>query len=438
MNGADAPGPSQAGGGATATGGRRVVVTGLGVVAPGGGTAKAFWSCITEGRTATRRITLFDPSPFRSQVAAECDFEPELSVRDLRRCDRYVQFGLVASAEAVADSGLELEGALLDRTGVVMGTAVGGTTALESEYVVLSDVGRHWLVAAEYAGPFLYQALIPSSLAAEIACRYGVHGPVQVVSTGCTAGIDAIGYAHQLVQDGEADVVIAGAADSPISPVTVASFDAIKATTPENDDPAHASRPFDRTRTGFVLGEGGAVLVLEELSHALARGAKIYCESAGYAARGNGFHMTGLRPDGIEMARAIDAALDQARLNPGDVSYICAHGSGTRQNDRHETAAFKHSLGEAAYRIPISAIKSMIGHSLGAIGAIEMVACALAVDNGVVPPTANWANRDPECDLDYVPNTAREHPVDVALSVGSGFGGFQSAILFRRLRSSRR
>jgi minimal PKS ketosynthase (KS/KS alpha) len=420
---------------------RVVVVTGLGVVAPGGLTAKAFWSRIVEGRTATRRITLFDPSPFRSQVAAECDFDPVvagLSARDIRRCDRYVQFGLAAAAEAVADSGLEFDEELLDATGVIMGTAVGGTTALEAEYVVLSDVGRKWLVDAEYSDPFLYQALIPSSLAAEIACRYGTHGPVQVISTGCTSGIDAIGYAHQLVQDGEADVVIAGAADSPLSPVTTASFDAIRATTPENDDPAHASRPFDRTRAGFVLGEGAAVLVLEELSHARARGARIYCESAGYAARSNGFHMTGLRPDGIEMALAIDAVMRQARLNPDEVSYICAHGSGTKQNDRHETAAFKRSLGQAAYRVPISSIKSMIGHSLGAIGAIEMAACALAIDNDVVPPTANWAHRDPECDLDYVPNTARELPVAVTLSVGSGFGGFQSAMLFSKLKEPRR
>jgi len=425
----------------SAGGARRVVVTGIGVVAPGGLTAKAFWSRITDGRTATRRISLFDPAPFRSQVAAECDFDPAaagLSARDTRRCDRYVQFGLVAAAEAVTDSGLELTEELLEATGVVMGTAVGGTTALEAEYVVLSDTGRLWLVDADYADPFLYRALVPSSLAAEIACRYAVHGPVQVISTGCTSGIDAIGYAHQLVQDGEADVVLAGAADSPLSPVTAASFDAIKATTPDNDDPARASRPFDRTRTGFVLGEGGAVLVLEELSHARARDARIYCESAAYAARSNGFHMTGLRPDGVEMALAIDSVMRQARLNPDEVSYICAHGSGTRQNDRHETAAFKRALGAAAYRIPISSIKSMVGHSLGAIGAIEMAACSLAIDGGVVPPTANWVHRDPECDLDYVPNVARELPVEVALSVGSGFGGFQSAMLFSALRDQPR
>lgn len=421
----------------TAGGGRRTAVTGIGVVAPGGATRDRFWATVTAGRSATRRITFFDPAPFRSQVAAECDFDPVaagLTPRERRRADRYVQFALAAAAEALADSGLELTDETRERTGVVLGSAVGGTMALEREYVVASDSGADWLVDPDCTAPFLYQALVPSSLAADVACRHRLHGPAQVVSTGCTSGIDAIGYAHQLIADGEADAVVTGASDSPISPVTVASFDAIRATTPANDDPARASRPFDRDRRGFVLAEGAAVLVLEELGRATARGARIYCEVVGYASRSNGYHMTGLRPDGAELALAIGAALDQARLDPGDVSYISAHGSATRQNDRHETAAFKRALGSAAYRIPISSIKSMVGHSLGAIGAIEMAACALAIAHGVVPPTANWTSRDPECDLDYVPNVARELPVDVTLSVGSGFGGFQSAMLFRRLR----
>ncbi|MFE0592663.1 beta-ketoacyl-[acyl-carrier-protein] synthase family protein [Micromonospora echinospora] len=419
--------------------GRRTVVTGVGVVAPGGATRDRFWKTITEGRTATRRITFFDPSPFRSRIAAECDFDPDaagITLDERRRADRYVQFALACSAEALADSGLELTDALRDDAGVVLGSAVGGTTALEQEYVRVSDHGAHWLVDPGRAGPYLYQALVPSSLAADVACRHGLHGPAQVVSTGCTSGIDAIGYAHQLIVDGEADVVLAGASDSPISPVTVASFDAIQATSPDNDDPAHASRPFDNDRRGFVLAEGAAVLVLEEAGHARRRGAHVYCEVAGYASRSNGYHMTGLRPDGVEMALAITDALRQARIDPADVSYVSAHGSGTRQNDRHETAAFKRALGEAAYRVPVSSIKSMVGHSLGAIGSIEMAACALAIEYGVVPPTANWSTRDPECDLDYVPNVARELPVDVALSVGSGFGGFQSALVFRRLSGS--
>ncbi len=419
---------------------RRTVVTGVGVVAPGGVNRKAFWSTITEGRTATRRISLFDPAPFRSQVGAECDFDPAeagLSPREVARSDRYIQFALAGALEAVEDSGLEFDGATALSTGVVLGTAVGGTTRLEDEFVVVSDRGRDWLVDADYAGRFLYQALVPSSLAADVAVRFGAHGPVQVVSNGCTSGIDAIGYAHHLVQDGEADVVIAGASDSPISPISAASFDAIRATTPDNDDPEHASKPFDRRRSGFVMGEGAAVLVLEEYEHARARGAHIYCEVAGYAGRGNAYHMTGLRPDGVEMSLAIDEALHQARLNPDEISYISAHGSGTKQNDRHETAAVKRSLGEHAYRTPMSSIKSMIGHSLGAIGSIEMAACALAVEYGVVPPTANLAVADPECDLDYVPVTAREWSVRAALSVGSGFGGFQSAMIFTALGGSR-
>jgi minimal PKS ketosynthase (KS/KS alpha) len=427
--------------GNAAGGPRRTVVTGVGVVAPGGIGRKDFWSCLTDGRTATRRITLFDPSPFRSQVAAECDFDPELaglSPRQRRRADRYVQFGLVCAAEALEDSGLDLDEQTRDRTGVAMGSAVGGTMALESEYVVASEHGRDWLVDPDCTTPFLYHALMPSSLSGELASRYGTHGPAQVISTGCTSGIDAIGYAHHLIQDGEADVMITGASDSPISPVTAASFDAIKATTPDNDDPEHASRPFDRDRHGFVLGEGAAVLVLEELGHALRRGARIYCELAGYATRGNAFHMTGLRPDGVEMAESIVDALGQARLDPTDVEYINAHGSGTKQNDRHETAAYKRALGQAAYQVPISSIKSMVGHSLGAIGAIEMAACALAIDSGVIPPTANWANRDPECDLDYTPNVAREVNPRVALSVGSGFGGFQSAMIFAKLTEAGR
>ena len=418
---------------------RRVVVTGVGVVAPGGVTRDQFWGTLTAGRTATRKITFFDARKFRSRVAAEADFDPVaagLTAQEIRRADRYVQFGLACAAEALAESGLELTEQLLENTGVVMGSAVGGTMALEDEYVAVSNTGQEWLVDHTYGGPFLYQALIPSSLAGDIAHRYGTHGPTQVVSTGCTSGIDAIGYAMQLVQDGEADVIIAGASDSPISPVTVSSFDAIKATTPENDDPEHASRPFDATRKGFVMGEGGAVLILEELEHAKARGAKIYCEVTGYASRSNGFHMTGLRPDGMEMAEAIRVSLDQGRTNPTDVDYICAHGSGTKQNDRHETAAFKRSLGDHAYRTPVSSIKSMIGHSLGAIGAIEMAACALTIDRSAIAPTANWSERDPECDLDYTPNTAREAKVDVALSVGSGFGGFQSAMVFSRLKEA--
>jgi minimal PKS ketosynthase (KS/KS alpha) len=419
-------------------GARRTVVTGVGVVAPGGTNREAFWKLLTAGQTATRRITFFDPADFRSQIAAECDFDPKaagLTPQEIYRNDRFIQFALAAADEAVAQSGLDFvsgHGVDHEAVAVSMGSAVGATTRLEDEYAVVSDHGRKWLVDQRYGSSFLYHALVPSGLATEVACRFRAHGPAAVVSTGCTSGLDAVGYGHQLIADGDAQVVIAGATDAPISPISMACFDAIRATSARNDDAEHASRPFDATRDGFVMGEGAAVLVLEEAEHARRRGAEVLCEIRGFANRCNAYHMTGLRPDGVEMAEAINAALAEAHIDPTKIGYVNAHGSGTIQNDRHETAAFKRSLGHHAYRVPVSSIKSMVGHSLGAIGAIEVAACVQAIRHDVVPPTANFEHHDPECDLDYVPRQAREHRVDVALSVGSGFGGFQSAILLTK------
>ncbi|MFC7310818.1 beta-ketoacyl-[acyl-carrier-protein] synthase family protein [Streptomyces monticola] len=415
--------------------GRRVAVTGIGVLAPGGIGTGAFWNLLSEGRTATRGITFFDPSAFRSRVAAEIDFDPEehgLSPQEIRRMDRAAQLAVVAAREAVTDSALDLGAFAPHRIGVTVGSAVGATMGLDEEYRVVSDGGRLESVDHTYAVPHLYNYLVPSSFAAEVAWAVGAEGPSTVVSTGCTSGIDSVGYAAELIREGSADVVVAGSSDAPISPITMACFDAIKATTPRHDDPVHASRPFDATRNGFVLGEGAAVFVLEELSSAQRRDAHIYAEIAGYATRSNAYHMTGLRPDGVEMAEAINVALDEARLNPEDIDYINAHGSGTQQNDRHETAAFKRSLKDHAYRTPVSSIKSMVGHSLGAIGSIEIAASALAMEHHVVPPTANLHTPDPECDLDYVPLTAREWTTDAVLTVGSGFGGFQSAMVLAR------
>ncbi|MCS0602253.1 beta-ketoacyl-[acyl-carrier-protein] synthase family protein [Streptomyces sp. LP11] len=415
---------------------KRVVITGMGVVAPGGVGAKAFWELLTAGRTATREITLFDAAPYRSRIAAEADFDPAehgFDPAEAERLDRAAQFALVAAREALADSGVQ---DTLDpsRTGVSLGSAVGCTTGLDTEYAVVSNSGRDWAVDHDRAVPHLYDYFVPSSLAAEVARAAGAQGPVSLVSNGCTSGLDAIGYAAELIREGSADVMLTGATDAPISPITVACFDAIKATSPRNDDPATASRPFDRTRNGFVLGEGSAVLVLEEFERARRRGAPVYAEISGFASRSNAYHMTGLRTDGREMAEAIRAALDEARLDRTAVGYVNAHGSGTRQNDRHETAALKRSLGSHAHDVPVSSIKSMIGHSLGAIGSLEVAASALAITHHTVPPTANLHEPDPECDLDYTPNTAREQRTDTVLSVGSGFGGFQSAIVLTRPR----
>jgi minimal PKS ketosynthase (KS/KS alpha) len=420
---------------------RRVAVTGIGVVAPGGIGAPAFWDLLADGRTATRGITFFDPTGLRSRIAAECDFDPVaagLDEEQVARCDRYIQFALVAGEEAVRDSGIDLAGENPWRVAVSLGTAVGGTTRLENDYVLVSHRGERWDVDHHRAQPHLERAFTPSTLASTVAERFGARGPVQTVSTGCTSGLPAVGYALHTVEEGRADVCIAGASDSPISPITMACFDAIRATSPNNDDPAHASRPFDNDRDGFVMGEGSAVLVLEELEHARARGAHVYCELTGYATFGNAYHMTGLTSEGLEMAQAIETALDHARLDGSAIDYVNAHGSGTRQNDRHETAAVKRALGHHAYDTPMSSIKSMVGHSLGAIGAIEVVACVLALAHQVVPPTANYETPDPECDLDYVPRAARERKLNSVLSVGSGFGGFQSAVILTRQRERTR
>ncbi|WP_067794013.1 beta-ketoacyl-[acyl-carrier-protein] synthase family protein [Actinomadura formosensis] len=414
---------------------RRVVITGIGVVAPGDPGTKAFWQRIVEGRTATRTVSTFDPAPYRSRVAAECDFDPVregLSPQEARRMDRAAQLLVVSAREALADSGLPDAAHDPGRVGVSVGSAVGCTMKLDEEYNVLSDGGRTWVVDPEYAVPHLYDYVVPSSLAAEVAWAAGAEGPATVVSAGCTSGIDAVGYACDLIEEGSADVMVAGAGDAPLSPITFACFDAIKATSNRNDTPESALRPFHRTRNGFVLGEGAAVMILEEYGHARRRGAQIYAHIDGFACRSNAYHMTALRPDGREMAAAITAALGRAGLAPDAVDYVNAHGTGTKQNDRHETRAFKRALGEHAHRVPVSSIKAVTGHSLGGIGSIEIAACALALTHGVVPPTANLDDPDPELDLDYVPLTAREKRLDAVLTVGSGFGGFQSAMVLTR------
>ncbi|OHT87873.1 beta-ketoacyl-[acyl-carrier-protein] synthase family protein [Mycobacteroides saopaulense] len=414
---------------------RRVVITGIGVRAPGGRGADDFWKLLAAGRTATRGISYFDASPYRSRIAAEADFDAEqegLSHKEIRRMDRATQFAVVCAREAVADSGLDVDGLDPYRLGVSLGSAVAAATSLEQEYLVLSDSGRDWLSDQKALSPHMFDYMIPSVMPAEVAWTVGAQGPVTMVSNGCTSGLDSVGHAAALIREGSADVMLTGASDTPITPIVVACFDAIKATSTRNDTPETGSRPFDGSRNGFVLAEGAAMFVLEEFEHARARGAQIYAEVSGYATRCNAYHMTGLKIDGREMAEAITIALDEARLDPTKIDYVNAHGSGTRQNDRHETAAFKRSLGEHAYSTPVSSIKSMVGHSLGAIGSVEIAASLLALKNQVVPPTANLHEADPECDLDYVPVTARDHKMEHVLTVGSGFGGFQTAMVLSR------
>ena len=413
---------------------RRVAVTGIGIVAPGGIGVPAFWDLLAAGRTATRGITFFDPSGLRSRIAAECDFDPAASGLDAEqtaRCDRYIQFALAAGAEAVRDAGLDVERENPWRIGVSLGTAVGGTTRLEHDYVLVSHHGRRWDVDPRQAEPYLHRAFAPSTLAATVAERFGARGPVQTVSTGCTSGLDAVGYAFHTVEEGRADICIAGASDSPISPITMACFDAIKATSPTNDDPAHASRPFDADRNGFVMGEGGAVLVLEELEHAKARGAKIYAEVAGYGLSSDANHIT--EPDPTGPVRAFHMALGDAGVDVGEIDYINAHATSTPIGDASETKMLKLALGEEnARKTPVSGTKGATGHCLGAAGAIEAAFTVLAVQDDVLPPTINYEVADPECDLDYVPNEPRQATVQTAVSNSFGFGGHNACVVFRK------
>jgi minimal PKS ketosynthase (KS/KS alpha) len=413
---------------------KRVVVTGIGVVAPGGVGREPFWETLITGKSACNLATNIDHlERFRSHmVGSVCEWNPTasgLSEEQVACFDRHIQFALVAAAEAWADSGLDSEQLEATRMGVSAGTAIGSTTRLEQEYLVVSSNATEFDVNPLLATPYLYHAVSPATISATIASQFGVHGPVVTVSSGCTAGIDAVAHAFEWIRDGEVEIAIAGAAEAGICPINMASFDAIKGTSARNDEPTAASRPFDGSRNGFVLGEGSAFLLLEELEAAQKRNAHIYAEITGYGSALNAYHMTGLQRDGLDMAQAINAALEEAEIEKNDVQYINAHGSSTIQNDLHETNAFKAVWGQQAYKIPISSIKSMIGHSLGAIGAVEIAACALIIDRGVIPPTINYQTPDPQCDLDYVPNVAREQPVDVLVSTGSGFGGFQSALV---------
>jgi len=400
--------------------GRRAVITGVGVVAPGGIGTKAYWALLADGRSATRTITHFDASPYRSRVAGECDFDPlreGLSPREIRGLDRASQFAVVAAREAVCTSGLEF--ARLDprRIGVVLGCAVGGMTRPDP---ALDAASRG------------YDYVTPNAIAAELASRVGVLGPVRAVSTGCTSGTDSVGRAAALVTGGSADVVVTGGTEAPLAPVTMVCFDIIRATSTSNDDPAHACRPFDRNRDGVVLAEGAAVLIVEELQHARRRGAHVYAEVTGYATRWDPYYTASLDREGNRLAEAIEAAMRAARIDPSMLDYVNAHGSGSVWDDLRETRAFKRSLGRYAHSTPVSGIKSMIGHSLGAAGSLEIAGCLLAFEEGVIAPTANLHEPDPRCDLDYVPLVAREQRVDTALTVATGFEGIQSALVLQR------
>ena len=409
---------------------QRVVVTGLGAVTPIGNTVADYWEGLTSAKNGVEAITLFDAAQHACRFAAEVkNFDPSgfIEPKDAKRWDRFCKFGVVAAKQALADSGLTITADNAHRIGVSIGSGVGGLLTMETQAHVLKDK------APGRVSPFTVPMMIPNMATGLAAIALGAKGPSSAVATACAAGSNAIGDAFQLLQLGKADAMICGGAESAITPLGVAGFASAKALSFRNDDPASASRPFDKTRDGFVIGEGSGILVLETLAHAKARGATILAEIVGYGTTCDAHHITSPTPGGVGGAAAIRLALEDGEIAADSVDYVNAHGTSTPANDSNETAAIKSALGSRAKDIPVSSTKSMTGHLLGGSGGIEAVACVLALRNGVVPPTINYNNPDPECDLDVVPNTARELTLGTVLSNSFGFGGHNVCLAFRRM-----
>ncbi|NBQ21796.1 MAG: beta-ketoacyl-[acyl-carrier-protein] synthase II [Synechococcaceae bacterium WB6_3B_236] len=407
----------------------RVVITGLGAVTPIGNTVADYWTGLSQGMNGVAPITLFDASQHACRFAAEVKhFDPSgfIDAKEVKRWDRFSQFGVVAAKQALAHSGLELTDANRQRVGVIIGAGVGGLLTMETQAHVLNAKGPGRV------SPFTVPMMIPNMASGLAAIALGAQGPSSAVATACAAGSNAIGDAFRLIQHGYADAMVCGGAEAAITPLGVAGFASAKALSFRNDDPATASRPFDAERDGFVIGEGAGILVLESLASAQARGAEILGEIVGYGTTCDAHHITSPIPGGVGGARAMALALQDGKLNPEDVDYVNAHGTSTPANDSNETAAIKTALGARAQRIPVSSTKSMTGHLLGGSGGIEAVACTLAIRHGLIPPTINYLNPDPACDLDVVPNRAREQTIECVLSNSFGFGGHNVCLAFRR------
>jgi 3-oxoacyl-[acyl-carrier-protein] synthase II len=408
---------------------RRVVITGLGAVTPLATGVEESWRKLCQGKSGVARITKFDPSGSKVQIAAEIkDFHPEdfLDKKKIRRTDPFIQYALAATSMAVDDSRLTIDGNSASRVGVVLGSCAGGMTMYEKNLFALRDEG------ADRVSPFFIPGFIANMAAGEISLAFGARGPGKCVVTACATGGNCIGDAYRLIQYDEADAMIAGGSDAYILPVGIAGFDKMRALSRRNNEPEKASRPFDKDRDGFVIGEGAGVVILEEMESAMRRGAKIYAELAGYGSNIDGFHIT--EPDWENQAQCLKLALNDAAISPGDVDYINAHGTSTVLNDVSETKAIKAALGEHSKKVPISSNKSMIGHLLGAAGVVEAIFTVLTIRDGIIPPTINYETPDPECDLDYVPNIARKAQVNIALSNSFGFGGVNAALVFRKFK----
>lgn len=414
---------------------RRVVITGIGVISPNGIGKDNVYQAMINGKSAVKLVDSFDVSMFNTRIAAEArDFDPfklGLSHQEAVRMDRYVQFAVVAAQMAVKDSNLDFSRIDPERIGVCLANAICGTKYMEEEFVLVTDNGRK-PIDPSLVRPDLYDAAMFNTPSIEISAKYGLKGICNTLSTGCTAGTDSLGFAMETIQDGEADIMFAGAAEAPITPITFGAFDVVNVLSVHNDNPEGASRPFDNKRNGFVLSEGAGILILEELSHALSRNAHIYCEVVGFGTSCNAFHMTDLPADGTAMANCINLAVKDAGIKPQEIDYINAHGSSTRMNDIFETSAYKMVFGDYAYKLAMSSLKSMIGHPLAAANAIELGVCCIIFQKDIIPPTINQEEKDPLCDLDYIPNQARAKKVNTILKTSSGFSGIHSSLIMRR------
>ncbi len=414
---------------------RRVVVTGVGIVAPNGVGADACYQNMIKGVSAVKRVTEFDVSLFNTKIAAQVrDFDPlklGLTKDEAYRMDRYVQFAVAAAKMALEDSKMNLDKVDKERMGVSLANAICGTKYMEEEFALVTDSGKN-PIDPSLVRPDLYDASMFNTPSSEISAKYGLMGVCNTISTGCTAGTDSVGFSFEAISDGDVDIMITGAAEAPITPITFGAFDTVNVLSVHNEEPHKASRPFDAKRNGFVISEGAGLLIVEELEHALRRGARIYCEVIGFGTTNNAFHMTDLPPEGDAMAESITISLQDAGIKPEDLDYINAHGSSTRQNDVFETNAYKMALGNHAYKIPISSLKSMIGHPLAGANGIELAIGCKIFEKGILPPTINQEFPDPNCDLDYIPNQARSQKVNCMLKTSSGFSGIHSSMVLRR------
>ncbi len=413
---------------------KRVVITGIGAVTPIGLTAREFWNNLVAGKNGVGAITYFDASDYSTKIAAEIKgFNPEdyFDRKDSRKLDQFVRFAVVAARETIADAGLNLSEEDSNHIGVIVGAGIGGIGYIEEQHLVLMKKG------ARRVSPFLIPKIIANMAPGQIAIYLGLKGPNTAVVTACASGTHAIGDAFKIIQRGDAVAMLAGGTEAAISPLGVAGFCNMQALSQRNEEPEKASRPFDAQRDGFIMGEGAGIVLLEELEHALKRKARIYCEITGYGLTADAFHITAPSPDGEGAARAMKMAVDDAGLRPEEVDYVNAHGTSTPLNDKLETQAIKTVFGEHAYKMAISSNKSMVGHLLGAAGGAEAIATVLTITEGIIPPTINYENPDPDCDLDYVPNAARKANVRIAISNSLGFGGHNCTIVLKKFEDRR-